>query len=75
MKNNKYDKIIKTAAKNMDSKSAKELENNKKIQELNPLLNSLLETVEDLLSNPKETEKLLKSPQAQMLLKKLMEDN
>ncbi len=76
MKNNKYDKIIKTAAKNMDSKSAKELENNKKIQDaLQNLTDEQIKTVEDLLSNPKETEKLLKSPQAQMLLKKLMEDN
>lgn len=75
MNNNKYDKIIKSATKGMDSKSIKDLENNKKVQEaLQSLTDEQIKAVENILSNPKETEKILSSPQAQMLMKKLMED-
>lgn len=76
MKNNKYDKIIKTATKGMDNKSAKELENNKQIQNaLQGLTDEQIKNIENILSNPQETKKLLDSPQAKTLMKKLMEDN
>lgn len=76
MKNNKYDKIIKTATKGMDSKSIQEIQNNKRIQDaLQGLTDEQIKNIENLLSNPKETEKLLNSPQAQTLMKKLMEEN